>query len=91
MTPTEEKPENQGEKKRAEYQQLLELSSLGLMFPLAIGIGYGMGWGLDRLFGTYPWMTIIFSVFGVIAAFLNFFRAALRDGSGISDPDDKRR
>lgn len=76
-------------KKLSDYQQLLELSSLGFMFPLAIGIGFGWGWWMDKWFGTYPWLTIIFTAFGVIAAFLNFFRAAMRDGSGSTGPDDK--
>jgi ATP synthase protein I len=62
--------------KRKEYAQLLEASSIGWMFPLAIGIGFGMGYGLDHVFGTWPWFTAVFSVFGIIAAFLNLFRMA---------------
>jgi F0F1-type ATP synthase assembly protein I len=68
--------------KRAQYQQLLEASSLGLMFPLAIGIGFGMGYGLDRLFHTKPWCTVIFTVFGVIAAFINLFRTGMGSDGG---------
>jgi ATP synthase protein I len=64
------------DKKRREYRQLLEASSIGWMFPLSIGIGFGMGYGLDKLFGTWPWMSAIFSVFGIIAAFINLFRMA---------------
>lgn len=57
---------------------LAEASALGLMFPLAIGIGFGWGWWMDRFFGTYPWLSAIFTAFGVIAAFLNLFRLAAR-------------
>ena len=64
------------DKKRREYRQLLEASSIGWMFPLSIGIGFGMGYGLDKLFGTWPWLSAIFSVFGIIAAFINLFRMA---------------
>lgn len=53
---------------------IAELASLGIQFPVSIGIGYGMGWLLDRWLGWYPVMTIIFSLFGVAAAFVNLFR-----------------
>ena len=72
---------NDDDKKRNQMQQLMEASSIGLMFPIAIGIGFGWGWGMDKLFGTKPWLTWVFTVFGVIAAFLNLFRTGMRDGS----------
>ncbi len=65
-------------KKRSQNQQLLEASSIGFMFPLAIAIGFGWGYWMDRWFGTWPWLTGVFTVFGVIAAFVNLFR--LGDG-----------
>ena len=64
------------DKKRREYRQLLEASSIGWMFPIAILLGFGWGYGMDKLFGTWPWLTAIFSVFGIIAAFVNLFRMA---------------
>lgn len=69
-------------KKRTQYQQILEASSLGLMFPLAIGIGFAWGWWMDRMFGTKPWLTWIFTGFGVIAAFVQLFRIAGGDNHG---------
>ncbi len=51
-----------------------ELSSAGIQFPVSIGIGYLIGKYLDRWFNTYPYLTVIFSIFGVIAAFVNIFR-----------------
>jgi ATP synthase protein I len=75
---------------QSERQQLLEASSLGLMFPLAIGIGFGWGWWMDRLFGTRPWLTVIFTAFGVIAAFVNLFRTAGSDGGDGDAQDDQR-
>lgn len=70
------------DKKRSQYQQLLEALSIGYMFPVAIGLGYLWGWGMDRLFGTKPWLTWIFTGFGIAAAFLNLFRTALRNNEG---------
>jgi ATP synthase protein I len=69
-------------KQRREFRQLYEASSIGLMFPIAIGLGFGIGYGLDKLLGTSPWMKGIFTVFGMIAAFINLFRmAGGKDGS----------
>ena len=64
------------DKQRREARQLFEASAIGWMFPIAIGLGFGMGYGLDKLFGTWPWLTAIFSAFGMIAAFINLFRMA---------------
>jgi len=78
--------------KRSSHQQALEASSLGLMFPLAIGIGFLWGYGMDRLFGTSPWLTAIFSGFGMIAAFVNLFRvssAAAREDQPGNDSEPR--
>jgi ATP synthase protein I len=68
--------------KRRQAKQLFEASALGWMFPIAIGMGYVIGHFLDKWLGTSPWLTWIFLGFGVIAAFLNLFRLALRDDGG---------
>lgn len=75
--------------KGAHYRQLMEAWALGLMFPVAIGIGFLWGYGMDKLFGTWPWLSSIFTGFGVVAAFLNLFRFALRE-DGSSAKNDKR-
>ena len=72
-------PDDSGDKKPRQFDQLLEASSLGLMFPIAIGLGYLWGWGMDKLFHTTPWLTWTFTAFGVIAAFINLFRIGMRD------------
>lgn len=66
--------------KRREYRQLLEASAVGWMFPIAMGLGFGLGYGLDKLFGTWPWLTIVFSACGVIAAFVQLFRIGMQNG-----------
>ena len=64
--------------KKREYRELLEASSLAWMFPIAIGLGALWGWGMDKLFGTWPWLTGIFTGFGIIAAFVNLFRMSTK-------------
>jgi ATP synthase protein I len=77
---------DENEAKRRRSRQLLEVSTLGFMFPAAIGIGYLCGYGLDHVFGTWPWLTAIFTGFGVIAAFINLFRMS----SGGDDTSGKQ-
>ena len=74
--------------KQKQNKQLLEASSLGLMFPLAMGIGFAWGYGMDKLFGTRPWLTAIFTGFGVIAAFINLFRIGGKQDDVSPDPTD---
>jgi ATP synthase protein I len=69
------------DKKRRENRQLLEASSIGWMFPIAMLLGFGWGYGMDKLFGTGPWLTAIFTGFGIIAAFVNLFRIAGKNDS----------
>ncbi|HJQ38037.1 MAG TPA: AtpZ/AtpI family protein [Thermoanaerobaculia bacterium] len=64
------------DKKARDMRQLVEASSIGWMFPIAIGIGYVMGHYLDKWLGTDPWLTVIFTLLGIIAAFRNLFRLA---------------
>ena len=59
--------------KREMYQQLGALMSAGMVFPVSIAIGYGMGYYLDRWLGT-TWLTIVFLLFGVVSGFVSFFR-----------------
>ena len=52
----------------------LDVSIIGIQFPVAIALGYFFGRWLDGLFGTAPWLTIIFALFGIAAGFVNLFR-----------------
>lgn len=49
------------------------LSTVGLAMVLSIAIGAGIGYWLDKRFGTSPWMFFVFLGFGIIAAFRNLF------------------
>ena len=51
-----------------------ELLSVGIMFPACIGIGYGMGYLLDRWVGTQSVFKVVFLLLGIAAAFINLFR-----------------
>lgn len=75
----------------------LNLSIVGIQFPVAIVIGFLWGRWLDRVFGTWPYLTGLFSLFGIAAGFLNLFRITAKaaeeeereresEGDGGDDP-----
>ena len=61
------------------WKTFAEITTLGITFPLAIAVGYGLGWWLDRELGTYPWLTIVLTGLGVAAAFIQLFRLGARN------------
>lgn len=58
----------------------LNASSIGMSMVAAVVIGTGMGYYLDKYFGTKPYLTLLFMVLGVIAAFKNVIYFIKRAG-----------
>jgi ATP synthase protein I len=54
------------------------LSAVGLMFVLAVAIGAGFGYLLDRWLNTSPWLFLLFFFFGVAAGILNVYRMSAK-------------
>ena len=55
-------------------RQLARLSTVGVALVAATAVGLAIGYGLDRWFGTGPWLPMVFTLFGIVAGFLNLFR-----------------
>ena len=55
--------------------RLYNLTSLAFTFPVSIAAGAFLGYWLDGQFGTFPWLSIVFLLFGVAAGFLSLLRA----------------
>lgn len=68
------------------WRQLLNASTIPLNLVAATFVGLAIGYGLDSLFGTSPYLTIVFLIFGIIAGFRELFRFARRQEDG----DDKK-
>jgi len=49
------------------------LSQIGITIVACVGVGIFLGWLLDRLFGTSPWLLLVFTLLGVVAAFKSIF------------------
>lgn len=63
-----------GKKQLRRARLWLDVSIVGIQFPVAIGLGYFAGRWLDAQLNTKPWLTIIFALFGIAAGFVNLFR-----------------
>jgi ATP synthase protein I len=67
-------PKKSIQSKKESYRKILELSSIGLALPSSIAIGLFVGYYLDKLFGTDPWLLIIFLLFGVASGIISLIR-----------------
>ncbi len=70
------------------FRQLLQASTIGLNLVLSTFVGLAIGYGLDSLFHSSPWLTIIFMILGIIAGFRELLRMAKKQDNG-SDTKNK--
>ena len=68
-----EKPSN-----KFNWQKATILSSLGLMLPSSIAVGLFLGYYLDKLFNTQPWLLIIFFLLGVVSGLVSLIRGIIK-------------
>ena len=61
------------------FYEFLKFSTMGLEMGAAVVIGLLAGIFLDRKFGTYPWLTLLFLCFGFAAAGKALVRAVRSD------------
>ena len=57
----------------------LDYSSVGLMFPASILVGFAIGFFLDKWLKTDPWLKIVFILYGIVAGFYNLFSQTRRN------------
>jgi ATP synthase protein I len=57
----------------------VDYSSVGLMFPASILVGFVFGYFLDKWLKTDPYLTIIFIMYGILAGFFNLFHVTRRN------------
>ena len=56
------------------WRQMAGFSTIGISMVAATAIGLAIGYGLDQLLSTRPWLMLLFTLFGIAAGFLNLFR-----------------
>jgi ATP synthase protein I len=62
------------DRSKINYKKLAGLSSLGLMLPSSIVVGLFIGYYLDKLLGTRPWLLVLFFLFGTASGFYSLIR-----------------
>jgi len=61
--------------------------TVGLNFVFSTFIGLGIGYWLDKVFKTSPWLTLIFLLIGIVAGFLELFKVAKGQDNGTDKKD----
>jgi len=56
------------------WQLIGQLSTIGMSFVFALVIGFGVGYWLDGVLGTKPWLSFLGFFFGFAAGILNVYR-----------------
>ena len=56
------------------WQLIGQLSTIGMSFVFALVIGFGVGFWLDGVVGTKPWLAFVGFFFGLAAGVLNVYR-----------------
>jgi ATP synthase protein I len=56
---------------------------IGIELFVAIAVGTGLGWAIDRWLGTRPWAMIVLFFLGSAAGMLNVWRAVTGQGMAV--------
>ena len=64
------------------FRAMSLITALGVSMVACIALGIFIGWLLDRWFGTSPWLILIFSILGAVAAFKTMYEMCKHTMSG---------
>ena len=68
------------EQEKKQYKALMSLTSMGFATVISTLLGFWFGLYLDGVFGTAPWLMILFLILGVIAGFRNIYMTIKKSG-----------
>ncbi len=80
--------QERGEAASSRTRSIGQALRLATEMASALFVGVVMGWGLDKLLGTRPWLMLLFLVLGMAAGTLNAYRTAKRL-SAAADKEDE--
>lgn len=55
------------------FASVSRYAGMAMILPASMAVGYAIGYGLDRLFGT-RFLYIVFLLLGIVAGFVSLFR-----------------
>jgi len=73
---------------KSAMRDLLAASQVGINLVVATFVGLAIGYFLDKLLGTGPWLLIIFLLLGIVAGFVELFRTARKKLA--NGPEDEK-
>ena len=76
--------------KRELFKALLDYGTLGLEMGLSLVIGLGIGYYLDKYFGTSPILLILFMMFGLAAGMKRLY-SLWKKAEQADERDDNER
>lgn len=62
------------ENDRRNLRNMSTASAVGIVIVVSVVIGFLLGRWLDRIFGTDPWLLLVFTILGVAAGFIEMYR-----------------
>jgi F0F1-type ATP synthase assembly protein I len=70
-------PKNQGNL----YQQFGKYYGMAFLLPVSMAVGYGIGYMLDRAFGT-SFLKVVFLLLGIASGIVELIRELAKDDGG---------
>ena len=67
-------------KQEQKYGDIGNYLGLGLQLAVTVGVMVFVGIWLDNKFNTSPWMMLVCSFFGIMAALYSFIKTVLKSG-----------
>ncbi len=64
------------------WKTMLDASMVGINMVVATFIGLAIGYFLDRLLGTGPWLTVVFLLFGIATGFFELYKFTQKKMNG---------
>lgn len=68
------------EREKGRYKMLASLASMGFAMAISTLLGLALGLYLDKVFGTAPWLMILFLLLGVIGGFRSIYVTIKKSG-----------
>jgi ATP synthase protein I len=89
MNKSLQRPSNGKEKKSELFRYIGVASTVGINLVISTFIGFAIGYYLlDRIFNTFPWLTTIFTLLGIVAGFKYLFKVASKMTDDKGDRSD---
>ncbi len=64
--------------RKTSASRFAEYTGLALLLPISTFVGYGIGYWLDKQFGT-SWLKILFLILGSVGGFVQLIRQIMQD------------